>query len=199
MRTESKGYSDYLEAKYLPGRRLYLRWFFYPKIFRPFTTSDSIIDLGCGTGEFLKYCQRRRHDVVGVDSNEILAERCRKHGFNVIVDSICELSAFSGQHFKYAICDNVLEHLDRRALNDFFWRLQELLAPGGSFVCIVPGIRGFKCDPTHKTFIYYDLLANLLKGRQLKITTCYYHPINLRHVDRYCYLNMQVFEINRLD
>jgi SAM-dependent methyltransferase len=198
MRTDSKGYSDYLQAKYLPGRRLYLRWLFYPKLLSRFNTAETIIDLGCGTGEFLKYCLENNHEAVGVDSNEILAERCRRDGYNVIVDSICELSAFSGQRFKYAICDNVLEHLDRKDLNDFFGRLEGLLSPGGSFICIVPGIRGFKCDPTHKTFVCYDLLSDLLKGRPLKIAAFYYHPINFRNIDRYCYLNMQVFEIDRL-
>jgi SAM-dependent methyltransferase len=198
MRTDSKGYSDYLEAKYLPGRRLYLRWFFYPKIFKRFATGDKIIDLGCGTGEFLKYCRRKKHDVIGVDSNEILAERCRQDGFNIIVDSICELKALKGQYFKYAICDNVLEHLDEKDVNDFFGRLEGLLCPGGSFVCIVPGIRGFKCDPTHKTFVCHDLLAQILKNRPFKMTTFYYHPLNFQNVDRYWYLNMQVFEIARL-
>ena len=100
MRTDEKQYSDYLEAKYLPGRSLYLRWIFYPKLFRAFRGTNPIIDLGCGTGEFLKHCRRRKRDVIGIDSNETLANRCRQDGFKVEVDSICELTSLKGQQFK---------------------------------------------------------------------------------------------------
>jgi cyclopropane fatty-acyl-phospholipid synthase-like methyltransferase len=197
MRTDSEGYSDYLQAKYLPGRRLYLEWFFYPRIFRTFTTPDAIIDLGCGTGEFLNYCRKRKHEVIGVDSNEALARRCQEHGFNIILDNICRLETLRQRRFKYVVCDNVLEHLTREELACFFNRLTELMLPGGRFVCIVPGIRGYKCDPTHQNFICSDLLNAILKDYPLRITQHYFHPINLRNVDKFLYLNMQVFEIER--
>src|SRR5690349_7954904 len=93
MRTDEKQYSDYLENKYLPGRTLYLRYFFYPKLFRAFPGTDTIVDLGCGTGEFLKSCRQRKRDVIGIDSNEALANRCRQNGFRVELDDICELAS----------------------------------------------------------------------------------------------------------
>src|SRR5215831_19506832 len=108
MRTDSQGYSDYLKAKYLPGRRLYLRWFFYPKLLRRFTTSDTIVDLGCGTGEFLSYCRSRKRDVIGVDSNQALASKCQADGFKILLDDICQLKSLASSQFKHAICDNVL-------------------------------------------------------------------------------------------
>src|SRR5689334_22040701 len=105
MRTDGQGYSDYLREKYLPGRRLYLRWLFYPKIFLRFRSPDTIIDLGCGTGEFLRYCRKRKHDAIGVDSNPGFAKRCQEEGFNTVFDNICQLDTLNGQRFKYAICD----------------------------------------------------------------------------------------------
>src|SRR4051794_36294972 len=104
MRTDQKRYSEYLEAKYLPGRSLYLRWFFYPKLFRAFPGTDTIIDLGCGTGEFLKNCQLRNREAIGIDSNETLANQCRRKGFQVQLDSVCELLSLTEQ-FQYAVCD----------------------------------------------------------------------------------------------
>jgi SAM-dependent methyltransferase len=198
MRTDSKGYSYYLENKYLPGRRLYLNWLFYPKISKCFRGPDTIIDLGCGTGEFLNYCKKRKHDALGVDSNETLAAKCRESGFNVIIDNVCQLTSLNEQHFTYAVCDNVLEHLDMGELHQFIERVDRLLVPGGILVCIVPGIKGFKSDPTHKTYVCYDLLTNLLEKRDLRIETCYYHPVNLEGVHKYFYLNMQVFEIRKI-
>src|SRR5438445_8229241 len=107
MRTDEKQYSDYLDAKYLPGRSLYLRWIFYPKLFRTFRGTDTIVDLGCGTGEFLNACRRRNREAIGIDSNETLVARCREQGFKVESDSICELTSLKNRQFKYAVCDNV--------------------------------------------------------------------------------------------
>ncbi len=198
MRTDSQGYSDYLEGKYLPGRRLYLNWIFYPGIFSCFRTPDTIIDLGCGTGEFLNYCRRRNHDALGVDSNETLAEKCRRNGFKVVSDNVCELNSLNRQQFTYAVCDNVLEHLDIPELECFFERVDRLLVGGGTLVCIVPGRKGFQKDPTHKTYICQELLEKLLKNRSLKIERFYYHPFNVGGLHRYFYLNMQIFEIRKL-
>jgi SAM-dependent methyltransferase len=197
MRTDSQTYSDYLNAKYLPGRRLYLRWFFYPKLLRRFPTNETILDLGCGTGEFLAYCRRMKHEVVGVDSNQAFAAKCQTEGFKVLVDDICQLGSLGSSQFRYVICDNVLEHLGETQLEAFFKRLQALLVPGGLFICIVPGRRGFECDPTHRTFVRRDLLLTLLTGLPLTLRSKFYHPINLEGVDRWFYLNMQVFEIVR--
>jgi trans-aconitate methyltransferase len=197
MRTDEKEYSEYLEAKYLPGRSLYLRWLFYPKLFRAFRGTQPIVDLGCGTGEFLKHCRRRKRDVIGIDSNETLVNRCRKDGFKVEIDSICELTSLKGQQFSYAVCDNVLEHLEVHEIQRFFERVEGVLAPQGRLICIVPGRMGFKKDPTHKIYVSRELLDRLLEGNKLKVGTFYYHPFNLTGVDRYFYLNMQVFEIVR--
>lgn len=198
MRTEEKQYSDYLDAKYLPGRSHYLRWFFYPKLFRALGGTETIVDLGCGTGEFLRNCRRRKREVIGIDSNATLAGRCREQGFKVEIDSICELASLKGQHFKYAICDNVLEHLDTSEIARVFSQVEKLLLPGGKLICVVPGGRGFKKDPTHKTYVTLQLMKDLLKGSSLEIHAFYYHPFNLGHLDNYFYLNMQVFEIRRM-
>lgn len=197
MRTDEKQYSDYLEAKYLPGRSLYLRWIFYPKLFRALRGTEPIVDLGCGTGEFLKECRRRKRDAIGIDSNETLANRCRAQGLKVESDSICELNSLKGRQFRYAVCDNVLEHLEVHEIQRFLERVEALLEPQGTLICVVPGRMGFKKDPTHKTYVSGEVLEHLLKGSKLKIRHFYYHPFDLPAVDKYLYLNMQVFEIGR--
>jgi SAM-dependent methyltransferase len=197
MSTDEKEYSSYLEGKYLPGRSLYLRWMFYPKLFRAFQGTGTIFDLGCGTGEFLKECRRRKRDAIGIDSNQTLTERCRKEGLTVEDDTICELKSFEGKRLKYGVCDNVLEHLALEEISQFLKRVEALMIPEGSLVCIVPGRQGFKKDPTHKTYVSGPLLEQLLEGSKLKIRTLYYHPCNLPGLDKFFYLNMQVFEIGR--
>ncbi len=197
MTTEDNSYSAYLENKYLPGRRYYLNRLFYPKLFQRFDTADPILDLGCGTGEFLHYCRTNNREAIGVDSNEALAKKCENNGFSVVRDNICELTGLNGRRFKHAICDNVLEHLEIKQVEQFFERMDSLLLPGGKLICVVPGRKGFQKDPTHKTYISHNLIANLLKNRGLKLERFYYHPFDLGLIDKYLYLNMQVFELTK--
>jgi len=197
MDTKDQSYSDYLENKYLPGRSQYLRWIFYPKILRRFASTQPIIDLGCGTGEFLRFCRQRGRAVIGVDSNPTLAAKCRQEGFEVLLDSVCELNSLGGRAFQNAVCDNVLEHLDRDQLRQFFRRLEELLTPGGLLMCIVPGAKGFQKDPTHKTYITREVLQEVMNPKAFTVAPRYFHPVNIGLVDRVCYLNMQVFEIRK--
>lgn len=197
METKDQSYSEYLENKYLPGRSQYLNWIFYPKILRRLTAKSPIIDLGCGTGEFLRFCRRRGRAVVGVDSNPTLAAKCREDGFEVQLDSICELSSLAGRTFENAVCDNVLEHLEREPLQQFFRRLEALLAPGGLLMCIVPGAKGYQKDPTHKTYVTHEVLREVMNPKAFTVAPRYFHPVNLGLVDRVCYLNMQVFEIRK--
>ncbi len=199
MKTEDQGYSEYLENKYLPGRTLYLRWIFYPKILRRLTPNDPIVDLGCGTGEFLRFCRRQGRSVIGVDSNPTLVAKCRKDGFEILRDSVCELGSLHGRTFRNAVCDNVLEHLDRDLLRQFFRRLEELLAPGGLLMCIVPGAKGYEKDPTHKTYVTHEVLREVMNSKALTVAPRYFHPVKLGLVDRFVYLNMQVFEIRRVE
>jgi SAM-dependent methyltransferase len=198
MRTDAKEYSEYLERKYLPGRRYYLRWLFYPKIFSNFPGSDTVVDLGCGTGEFLHYCRMRKRRVFGVDSNEALVLKNRAAGFDVALDDVCELHSLRNQQFRYAVCDNLLEHLEMSEIRRFFLRAAELLIGGGVLVCIVPGSKGFQMDPTHKTYVSQKLLKDTFESSCWAIKRHYHHPLNLSGIGKFLYLNMQVFEIKRL-
>ena len=198
MRTDEPAYSEYLERKYLPGRRLYLQYIFYPKILRHFHGNDTILDLGCGTGEFLNYCRSQKRDVLGVDSNKALFAKNQNAGFEVILDDVCKLTSLKNRHFRYAVCDNVLEHLEMAQIRDFFQRIGELLSSGGVLVCVVPGAKGFQMDPTHRTYVTPDVLKEALESSIWRIRNNYFHPLNLGEIDKFLYLNMQVFEITRV-
>jgi SAM-dependent methyltransferase len=197
MRTEDSSYSDYLQAKYLPGRRLYLRTIFYPKLMQAFKGGGAILDLGCGSGEFLAYCQSRGRRVLGVDSNPQFAKACQDKGFTVLLDDICELKSVGDEKFRFAVCDNVLEHLEQPEIEKFFRRVEEVIAPGGKLICIVPGVKGYQKDPTHRTFVNRPLAEKMSHARPLKLASCYYHPFNMRRIDEVLYLNMQVFEFEK--
>jgi 2-polyprenyl-3-methyl-5-hydroxy-6-metoxy-1,4-benzoquinol methylase len=195
MKTDTREYHEYLEKKYLPGRSYYLKHAFYPRIFREFRANEPIIDLGCGTGEFLSCCKHRGWKCVGIDSNESLVMKCVAQGHHARVDNVCHLSSLQGIRFSNAISDNVIEHLDANEIAMFFRQVEALLSPHGVLVCIVPGPSGFKKDFTHKTYVDGSLLSRVLTNTKLKVTNAFFHPINTASVATVFYLNMQVFVI----
>ena len=195
METDSNEYKNHLLNKYLPGRRFYLSHVFYPKILQQFCDGE-IVDLGCGTGEFLQFFKNRNRKGIGIDNNPYLVKECKLKGYNVILDSVITMENIHSE-IKNALCDNVLEHLDIKEIHSFFNRIDQILSENGTLIISVPDKKGYKYDPTHKSFIDFPLINTLSQKYGMRITKYFYHPINLRLLGRILYLNMQVFVIRR--
>lgn len=191
METNSEDYKKHLEEKYLPGRDMYLNTFFYPKIVKQFNKGP-VVDLGFGTGAFLRYLKSKGYEFSGIDSNPYLVDMNKKNGLDVSLDDVTVLSSIS-KPIQNAICDNVLEHLDMEQINSFFAACKSKYAKDGILVVIVPDKKGYQRDPTHKTFVTKEIISDFCKkhGVQLKDSFC--HPFNSRFVGSILYLNMQVF------
>lgn len=95
--------------------------------------ADSVLDIGCGTGELAAVLARHGHRVTGVDHDAAqLAEARRRHGGSGVrwlaadAQSLGDLPADS---FGAAVLVFVLHHLERPAAGlEAAWRV---LAPGG--------------------------------------------------------------------
>ena len=146
MRTDSEQYQQHLLKKYHRGRGLYLRFCLYPKYLRALgdLRGREIVDLGCGSGEFLNYCQSRGIPALGVDSNEHLVAQCRSLGLEVILADILTYAPGEGKQLANLVCDNVVEHLSLEEIDRFFQNLKRIVAPGGKMLVVVPGKKGFR-------------------------------------------------------
>jgi trans-aconitate methyltransferase len=197
MKTDDKSYEEYLQGKFLPGRRQYLEYLVYPRYLSEFPDVGKIWDLGFGNGEFLAFCRKKGVAAQGIDSNPHFVANARSRGFKVELDDITRLQTIADGEIRAAISDNVLEHLDRDSLFEFFRTLELKLARDGVFLAIVPGEKGFTRDPTHRTFIDEPLLRMATADRQLTIERSFRWPIGARWVSRLFYLNMTVFVVRR--
>jgi len=193
MKTTDEEYGDYLEKKYLPGRLFYLNTFFYPKIFRLFQPGD-FVDLGCGTGDFLRFLRRKKIPCIGIDSNHKLVEKCNSMGFEVYEDDIVVMDSIKVP-IKNALCDNVLEHLTTGSIDQFFFRMKMKSQPGAILVIVVPDKKGFASDPTHVTFVTKDMILKLCDTFGCRLNAFFFHPLNFSVMGKICYLNMQAFSI----
>jgi SAM-dependent methyltransferase len=138
---------------------------------------ESLIDIGCGTGEFIVQLRERFNRLVGIDTSshaiEFTARRVGK-GRNILLE--CgELDSFHfpAEHFDACLCLDVLEHV--KDLSSLLQEIHRILRPGAEMIVTVPNwydiiVSGIlRIDPLHiNTFTPWRWMK-LLKRAGFKI------------------------------
>jgi O-antigen chain-terminating methyltransferase len=132
-------------------------------------SGGTILDLGCGRGEFLELLQERGFRGLGVDLNAQMADDCRGRGLQVEKADLLEaLAARPDGSLQGVFSAQVIEHLPPAALE----RLVELacakLASGGVLILetINPAsvyalVHAFYADLTHRLPVHPEALRFL--------------------------------------
>ena len=115
-----------------------------------------ILDVGCGSGDFLAAAQERGLRPKGIDVSEDGARKCREKGYdavsgNFLIDDV-------GEGFDAVTMWDVIEHL--RDPGQFFERVHEVLRPGGLFIGKVPAFGAVSVDLSRQV----PRLAGMLLG-----------------------------------
>lgn len=130
------------------------------------TPDMSVLEIGCGTGIFLRYLQARGFaDVVGLDSDQGLVPVLDDlAGFDIrLVDGRDYLAGLEGPRFDRIALFDVAEHLPEAALTELMRTLARVLKPGGKVVMRSPNCAspwGLKMQ-----FDTFDHVTPLTKGR----------------------------------
>jgi SAM-dependent methyltransferase len=123
-------------------------WWFYAKrkivlsIIQKYLPSNnpkkdlSICDLGCGCGMTLMDISDMGYNAIGLDSNEIALEYCRKRGVRVFPSEISKKIQLPDNSVEGAILLDVLEHIEdeKKVLSEVI----RILKPAGITICTVP-------------------------------------------------------------
>jgi SAM-dependent methyltransferase len=145
---------------------------------RPLSTSDFLVDVGCGTGAFLVEMSGRCR-VQGVDDHAesiaIARSRVEAVGGQVLQSSLDRVELPDGVAQVVTALD-VLEHLDDDAAS--VRELCRLLAPGGLLVVTVPSLRILWSDWDvalhHRRRYHRGELRQLLAAPELELLRCTY-------------------------
>ncbi|CCH56887.1 hypothetical protein BN8_06277 [Fibrisoma limi BUZ 3] len=162
------------------GFRRWVRNNLYFKNILQFVTGPTI-DFGCGVGELLELLPTGS---VGLEVNESAVRYCQSRGLDVhLYDPEADgyrLGGLPVGQFKSLVMAHVLEHL-----TDSDEVIKKLLSTGQRLglerlVFVVPGVKGFKHDTTHQTFLdpAYFKKFSLLNTNGYRVIHQAYFPIN---------------------
>jgi 2-polyprenyl-3-methyl-5-hydroxy-6-metoxy-1,4-benzoquinol methylase len=143
----------------------------------------SILEIGCGSGEFLQKISSGVEYSFGIDINESALTSARQKGLEVSSASVNDLD----RSFDMVFLFQVLEHLE--SPGNFLRAIEAKLNPGGILVLAVPNPDGYLKDlgtvtldmpPHHNTGWKKETFEALAKMLNMKITN--YETERLRYV-----------------
>lgn len=117
----------------------------------------TLIDLGCGRGEWLQLAAQQGWQARGVDHDEGMLAACREHGLDAAQGDLPGFLAGQADGSLGAVTAfQVVEHLPFDVLQSLVREALRALAPGGLLVLETPnpenlvvGSSAFHMDPTH--------------------------------------------------
>lgn len=104
---------------------------------------DSLLDVGCGSGDFLRQMQGALgiEKIMGIDLSPVMVSKAADQGIPAQCTDLCELS---GKYDVITAVFDMLNYLDKEALKRFFICVSEHLHEGGYFLCDINTLYGFE-------------------------------------------------------
>jgi 2-polyprenyl-3-methyl-5-hydroxy-6-metoxy-1,4-benzoquinol methylase len=132
------------------------------------TKDKTILDVGCGTGEFISFCKDKKWTVHGTEPDKN-ARKINKVENNVF-ESIYS-SELKNKTFNVITMWHVLEHVYN--LTDDLERLKKLLEPQGHLVVAVPNHESYDAKNYGQNWAAYDVPIHLYHFRKKDIVTLF--------------------------
>lgn len=137
--------------------------------------ANRVLDVGCGTGEFLQYVENNGYEVIGIEPSERIGEAARDYGLTIYQDTVEQFSQSRDTEFDVITMYNVLEHVPDP--HEVLRAVKKLLTSDGVLVVKTPNefnpfqvaaASHFELDqwwitaPTHIFYFDFDSLGSLL-------------------------------------
>ena len=116
-----------------------------------------ILEIGFGNGGFLAYGRKRQWEMHGTEMNELLLQRARRNGFDVIHAD--NLDSFASDYFDLIVAFDVLEHIPGHKIHGFLTDVRRISKDKAVSIARFPngdspfGRFSQHGDPTHITTI----------------------------------------------
>lgn len=111
------------------------------------TPGETLLDVGCGTGEFLKAGSDAGFDVTGIDVDATTTEHItKKYGFRTVT-GLLGPDTFPAGKFDVVVLSHVIEHLQKPI--ELLGVIHGILKPNGLFVMCTPNSDSLEEDIHH--------------------------------------------------
>jgi SAM-dependent methyltransferase len=149
-----------------------------------FSSPGRILDLGCGTGWFLREMRDKGWDSYGVEINSAAAELGRKKaGLNIKAGTLRQAD-FPEDYFDYVRANHSFEHIS--CPSETLVEIRRILRPGGRLLIGVPNVAGLNAKifgqywwylgaPVHPFTYSVRTLTQLLEKQQFEIVKITYN------------------------
>lgn len=138
--------------------------------------ANSLLDLGCGTGEFLSKAQNYYQKILGIDLNYAALAACWHKNIPVLA-SDAQKTPLNSHSFDIVRAQNILEHLDKP--ESLIIEAKRILKKDGFLIIHVPShfstlypVTNFWDDYTHVRPFTKKCLQRLLSDFGLEIIFC---------------------------
>lgn len=118
---------------------------------------DSVLDIGCGRGEWLELLKENQMDALGIDLNQSMVKESRSRGLKAQqMDALLYLQSLEDNSLTLISGFHIVEHLPFETLLAIFHESHRVLKSGGMILFETPnpenikvGSCNFYIDPTH--------------------------------------------------
>ncbi len=100
--------------------------------------TGKILDVGCGSGKWVRYLHRNGKDAIGVEPCSALYDRYLKDSADFYSGQLQDALPLRGQKYQTITCFDVLEHVEDPLC--FLSAIKDKLAPGGRLYLSTPNV-----------------------------------------------------------
>ena len=127
------------------------------------TTTKTILDVGAGTGDFLKICVANNWNISGVEPNSDARKISKTKG--VLLQK--ELDQLGDKQYDVITLWHVLEHVEN--LSSYIFKLKQLLSDNGRLLIAVPNYKSYDAKYYKEFWAAYDVPRHLCHFSQQSI------------------------------
>jgi 2-polyprenyl-3-methyl-5-hydroxy-6-metoxy-1,4-benzoquinol methylase len=173
---EWHGYQDAESAENMHNKRIkYYKW--YTKEWLPEPRSTPVLDIGCGSGQFLYFLREQGYrDASGIDLDRSQVEIGRALGLDTRHANAIEFLNEDDKQYGLVSMLDILEHFKMHELFALLEAVTARLSPGGRIIASVPNgdsphaTRAIYADITHEIAFTPTSLSELFFCHGLRVT-----------------------------